>query len=140
MRSKERIKETGEVFTPPELVEEILNELPPEIWTDPAKTFLEPSCGNGNFLVALKARLLEAGHDELQILERLYGVDIMADNIAETKDRLDPAHKYRDILDKNIVCADGLRYHYRFDGTPPYDKTDDELYEDHFSNMFDIED
>ena len=137
MRSEERKNELGEVFTPPELVEEILDQLPSETWTDPTKTFLEPSCGNGNFLVALKERLLKHGHEERQVLERLHGVDLMQDNIDETKDRLDPDRKYRDILDLNIVCADGLKYHYRFDGTP-CDPTPEEKNEEHFNNMFEI--
>jgi len=132
MRSIERKDEFGEVFTPPELVEEMLDRLPEGSWTDPSKTFLEPSCGNGNFLIALKQRLLEHGHDEQQILERLHGVDLMQDNVDECKDRLDPEGKYRDILDINIVCADGLRYHYRFDGSCPYDPT----MEDSFNNFF----
>lgn len=116
-RSKERIKKTSEIFTPPELVEEILDKLPRQVWTDPEKTFLEPSCGNGNFLVAIRNRLLAQGHSEENIFSRLYGVDLMADNIQETKDRLDPNQEYRDIIDRNIMCADALTYHFYFDGT-----------------------
>ena len=128
MRSKERKDELGEVFTPPELVEKMLDNLSQDSWTDPTKTFLEPSCGNGNFLVALKERLMK--HDsERNVLQRLHGVDIMQDNIDETKDRLDPDKKYRDILDVNIVCADGLRYHYRFDGSDPYKTMFDRLFD-----------
>jgi hypothetical protein len=41
----------------------------------------------------------------------------------------------RHIVEQNIVCADGLRYHYRFDGSYPYD---DEQKEIIFESLFDI--
>lgn len=127
MRSEERKKSLGEVFTPPELVKEMLDQLPPEVWTDTTKTFLDNSCGNGNFLVAVLERLLEKDPDPLNALSRVHGVDIMQDNVDECRQRLrdlmpDPNNSEVDrILNQNIVCADGLRYHYRFDGSAPYD-------------------
>jgi hypothetical protein len=45
----------------------------------------------------------------------------MEDNVKLCKERLagpNPTQEILDILDKNIVCADALTYHYRFDGTP----------------------
>lgn len=56
-RLKPRIDNTGEIFTPPALVNEMLDALPEEFFQDPSKTVLEPSMGDGNFLVALLARL-----------------------------------------------------------------------------------
>jgi predicted helicase len=150
-RSKERVKQTGEVFTPLELVDEILDELPQEVFDDPQKTFLDPSCGDGNFLVRVIAYKIEAGATVEQALSTTYGVDLMPDNIQHCKDRLlaladnyDTAvhgiknvrAKYGHILEKNIVCADALKYHYRFDGSPPYDKTDEEKQEEHLSTLF----
>jgi hypothetical protein len=47
----------------------------------------------------------------------------MEDNVKLCKERLagpNPTQQILDILDRNIVCADALKYHYRFDGTPPY--------------------
>lgn len=79
--SAERVKKFGEVFTPPELVNEILDKLPPDIWLDPKKKWLDPTCGDGAFLGEVKKRLLEF-HKELHILnDMLYGVDIQEDNI-----------------------------------------------------------
>jgi len=121
MRTEKRKKELGEVFTPPELVNEILDQLPQEVWKDPTKTFLDNSCGNGNFLVAIKERLLKYGHSLENILSRIYGVDIMQDNVDECRQRLDPKNEFPKIIQKNIVCADALRYHYRFDNSHPYD-------------------
>ena len=126
-----RVKQNSEFFTPKELCDIVLSYIPPETWIDPTKTFLEPSCGNGNFLVALKERLLKHNHSEENILSRLYAVDIMQDNVDETKDRLDPNKQFRDIVDKNIVCADALEYHYRFDNTP-CDPTQEEIFDDWF--------
>lgn len=81
MKSVDRIKQTGEVFTPDELIEEILNKLPSEVWTDKSKTWLEPSAGDGNFLVAIKERLLAAGHDEKHILDNMiFSIELIDDN------------------------------------------------------------
>ena len=49
-RDRARIKATGEVFTPTPLVQEILDRLDPVLLQDPTKTFLDPSCGDGQFL------------------------------------------------------------------------------------------
>jgi hypothetical protein len=57
-----------------------------------------------------------------QALSTTYGVELMEDNVKLCKERLagpNPTQEILDILDKNIVCADALTYHYRFDGTPP---------------------
>lgn len=121
MRTEERKKELGEVFTPVELVNEILDNLDETLWADPNKTWLDNSCGNGNFLVEVKRRLLEEGHSLENVLGRIYGVDLMQDNVEECRERLDPNNEYPNIMEKNIIQADGLRYHYRFDGSPVYD-------------------
>lgn len=86
-KSKVRVKALGEVFTPESLVEEMLDKLPPECWL-PEKTFLEPSCGTGNFLVAILCRKLQLGHHPIQSLQSIYGVDIMADNVVESRKRM----------------------------------------------------
>jgi SAM-dependent methyltransferase len=88
MKSQERIKQTGEVFTPPELVNEMLDKLPEDQWTDPSKTFIDPACGNGNFLVEVIRRKIEAGAQPLHALMTTYGVDIMPDNITECQQKL----------------------------------------------------
>lgn len=134
MRNEKRIREIGEVFTPPELVNKILDKISQDIWLDSEKTWLDPTCGNGNFLVEIKDRLLKNGHFIENVLSRIYGVDIMQDNIDECKDRLDPDKKYRHIVDNNIVCADALRYHFRFDGSHPYDQ------EEIFNRLFEEKD
>ena len=76
-----RVKQTGEVFTPRSLIREMLDRLPNEVWFDPNRRWLEPSAGDGNFLVEIKARLLQAGHDEVHILENmLFSVELIDDN------------------------------------------------------------
>lgn len=86
-RSKERVKALGEVFTPAALVSEMLDKLPADCWL-PDKTFLEPSCGNGNFLVQILQRKLNNNHQPLQALSTIYGVDIMKDNVIESRKRM----------------------------------------------------
>ena len=58
-RSDERINETGEVFTPMELCHQMVSEIPQSTLQDPSSTFLDPSAGSGNFLLALQTELLK---------------------------------------------------------------------------------
>lgn len=121
-RDKARTKATGEVFTPTPLVQEILGQLAKqdqEIFTDPTKTFLDPSCGDGQFLAEVLIRKMEAGSTFEQALSTIYGVDLMPDNVKLCQDRLLCGQKHlRKIVERNIVCADALKYHYRFDRSP----------------------
>lgn len=138
-REKSRVKATGEVFTPTPLVQEILDQLPQETFTDPTKTFLDPSCGDGQFLSEVLIRKLENGIDFETALSTIYGLDLMQDNVDLCKDRLLCGREdLRPIVDQNIVCADALRYHYRFDNTPPYDdEAKEQEFEERFESLFD---
>lgn len=101
VKSTERVRDLGEVFTPAATVEAMLDLLPDAMWEPhPAPTFLEPACGDGNFLVAILHRklirisedrdagTLAAGDDiaavgfhGLEALASIYAVDISLDNI-----------------------------------------------------------
>jgi type I restriction-modification system DNA methylase subunit len=110
-----RVKATGEVFTPTALVQELLDQLPPTLFTDPAKTFLDNSCGDGQFLSEVLIRKLENGIDFETALGTIYGVDLMPDNVKLCQDRLLCGQEHlRSIVEKNIVCADALTYDYLF--------------------------
>ncbi len=120
-RDQIRIKSTNEVFTPTAEVQRSLDKLPKEVFTDPSKTYLDPSCGDGQFLGEVLIRKVENGIDFEQALSTIYGVDIMQDNVDLCRERLLCGQEHlRSIVEKNIVCADALRYHYRFDGSDPY--------------------
>jgi hypothetical protein len=117
-RTQARIKATGEVFTPTSLVDEVLNKLPIDQFTDPTKTFLDNSCGDGQFLGEVLIRKMENGSTFEQALSTIYGVDLMQDNVDLCRERLlcgrtDLAH----IVKRNIVCHDALTYDYSFNGT-----------------------
>ena len=114
-RDKVRVKATGEVFTPTDLVRQVLESLPLEIFTDPSKTFLDNSCGDGQFLSEVLIRKLENGIDFETALSTIYGVDLMPDNVKLCQDRLLCGQEHlRHIVEKNIVCADALTYNYCF--------------------------
>ena len=121
-RDKLRIKSTGEVFTPTPLVQQVLSELPNQVFLDHTKTFLDNSCGDGQFLSEILIRKIENGNSFEQALSTIYGVDLMQDNVDLCRERLLCGREdLRHIVEKNIVCADALRYHYRFDNSYPYD-------------------
>ena len=136
-RETARVKATGEVFTPTPLVQEILDRLPTEQFEDPTKTFLDPACGDGQFLGEVFIRKIENGSTFEQALSTTYGVDLMQDNVDLCRERLLCGREdLRHIVEKNIVNADALRYHYRFDGSLPYDPTSEEQKEEHFNTLF----
>ncbi len=118
-RGHERIKDTGEVFTPTPLVQEILGQLDPNLFQDSAKTFLDPTCGDGQFLGEVLIRKLEAVSINNEVTDEqfgqapdtVYGVDLMLDNVKLCQDRLlCGQEQFRDIVKKNIICANSLAY------------------------------
>ena len=137
-REHSRVKETAEVFTPTPLVEEILDKMDPLLFTNSEKTFLDPACGDGQFLASVLYRKLENDIDFEQALSTIYGVDLMPDNVELCRERLLCGREdLRHIVEQNIVCADGLRYHYRFDGSHPYDEERKEQeFEERFDTLF----
>jgi type I restriction-modification system DNA methylase subunit len=114
-RDQLRVKATGEVFTPTELVQEILDQVPTDQFQDSTKTFLDPSCGDGQFLGEVLIRKLENGHPFEQALQTVYGVDLMQDNVDLCRERLLCGREdLRHIVETNIVCHDALTYNYTF--------------------------
>jgi type I restriction-modification system DNA methylase subunit len=114
-RDRARVKATGEVFTPTPLVQEILDHLDPKLFQDPSKTFLDPTCGDGQFLGEVLIRKIENGSTFEQALTTIYGVDLMQDNIDLCRERLLCGRDdLRHIVEKNIVCHDALTYNYTF--------------------------
>lgn len=91
IKSKQRVKDFAEVFTPKNIVKDMCDLVPKEMWENVETTFLEPACGTGNFLVEIlerKFKLCENWEDGLRALKSVYGVDIQQDNVEETKLRL----------------------------------------------------
>jgi len=113
-----RTKQTAEVFTPTKLVQEMLDDMNQELFENPEKTFLDNSCGDGQFLSEIVIRKMEqSGCDLEKALSTTYGVDIMSDNIELCRKRLmgpNPTESIIKILNNNIVCADALEYDYSF--------------------------
>jgi hypothetical protein len=120
-RDKHRVKQTAEVFTPTPLVQEMLDKLEeqdPTLFSDPTKTFLDNSCGDGQFLSEVIIRKMERSGCSLeQALSTTYGVEFMEDNVIECRKRLagpDPTPEILEIVNKNIVHHDALTYDYSF--------------------------
>lgn len=137
IRSKQRVAEYGEVFTAEREVESMCNLVQQET-EQVGSRFLEPACGDGNFLSAILKRKLAAvknkyGHNvfewernALMAIGSLYGIDIMMDNVIACQERLfeiwDKEYREackeesntevqkaaRHILRRNIVCGNAL--------------------------------
>ena len=99
VKSKQRVADHGEVFTPPEIVEAMIDLVQAEAERIDAR-FLEPACGSGNFLVPVLERKLavvdarygksefERRNQALLALMSIYGIEILADNVAECRENL----------------------------------------------------
>ncbi len=133
VKSKQRVADHGEVFTPAWMVEAMLDLVKDETERIDSR-FLEPACGSGNFLVQILRRKLaavelkygksdfERRHYALFALMCLYGIELLPDNIAECRanlleifaeylnlvpsDELYRAAFY--VLSKNLVHGDAL--------------------------------
>lgn len=132
-KSKQRVADHGEVFTPPRMVEAMLDLVKDEAERIDSR-FLEPACGSGNFLVQVLRRKLAAVERKfgkvnferrqyaLLALMCIYGVELLPDNIAECRanllailaeylnadesDELYRAASY--VLSQNLVHGDAL--------------------------------
>ena len=125
IKSKQRVKDFAEVFTPKHIVKDMCDLVPAEMWVNVDTTFLEPACGTGNFLVEIlerKFKLCENWEDGLRALKSVYGVDIQQDNVEEAKGRLFEMYIKRfpkspaisgliaaQILENNIVCGNFIK-------------------------------
>ncbi|ROT86187.1 SAM-dependent DNA methyltransferase [Bifidobacterium mongoliense] len=133
VKSKQRVADHGEVFTPSWMVEDMLNLVREESERIDSR-FLEPSCGSGNFLIPVLTRKLhtvkvrhgnsefEKHHYALFALMCVYGIEILPDNVQECRnnltnlfcaflgvDRTDKwARSARTVLSVNIVEGDAL--------------------------------
>jgi hypothetical protein len=99
VKSRQRVSDHGEVFTPNWMVEDMLNLVKDESERIDSR-FLEPACGSGNFLKAVLARKLETvqskygksdfekQHHALFSLMCIYGIELLADNVVECREIL----------------------------------------------------
>ena len=133
VKSRQRIADHGEVFTPSWMVEDMLNTVKDESERIDSR-FLEPACGSGNFLKVVLARKLatvqskygksefEKQHYALFSLMCIYGIELLTDNVAECRDNLleafatflmiDATNKFYSageaVLKTNIIQGDAL--------------------------------
>jgi hypothetical protein len=133
IKSKRRVADHGEVFTPQWLVENMLDLVKGETERIDSR-FLEPACGSGNFLVPVLRRKLaaveakygqsefEKRHYALLAVMCTYGIELLADNIAECRaNMLEALADYLNlsdtdelylaafnVLSQNIVHGDAL--------------------------------
>ena len=133
IKSKQRVADHGEVFTPPWMVEAMLDLVKDESERIDSR-FLEPACGSGNFLVQVLHRKLaavefkfgksdfEKRHYALLALMCIYGIELLPDNIAECRaNMLEILADYLDleesdelyraafyVLSQNLVHGDAL--------------------------------
>jgi len=88
IKSRERVRNQGEVFTPANIVFDMIATIPDSKWADPSFVVLEPTCGNGNFLEGIIYKKLSCQVPLVQALNTTFGTDICEENIDEARHRL----------------------------------------------------
>lgn len=111
-----------EFFTPYSLVKRICDKISEADWSNPEKTFLEPSFGNFQFGCYILYKRLLSGIDWKTALSTLYGVELMPDNVKESKQRVlnmfdEMEIEYdkkeaQKIMDHNLVCSDFFKWDF----------------------------
>lgn len=125
IKSKKRVKEFAEVFTPEFIVRDMCDLIPSEIWERVDSTFLEPACGTGNFIIEILRRKYSTCKNEkdgLKALASVVGIDIQQDNIEECRRRIMAQFTEHfpnaneltillasGIIKNNIICGDSLK-------------------------------
>ena len=95
---------TQEFYTPYSIVKKMCDKISDEDWQNPSKTFLEPCAGNGQFVIYIIWNRIQHGIDWRTALETLYGVELMQDNVDETKERIiDLLNKLNIEYDKDVA-------------------------------------
>ena len=143
-RDKLRVKLTGEVFTPTSRVQKELDKVEkhcPDAFSNPTKTVIDPGCGDGQFLGEVLIRKTENGIDFETALLTIRGLDLMQDNVDLCRERLLCGREdLRHIVEQNIVCADALRYTYKFAGPGEKlyedEESQQEEFVEHFNTLF----
>ena len=118
-RSRQRVADHGEVFTPSWVVEAMLDLVKEESERIDSR-FLEPACGSGNFLLSIVRRKLSAveykygkspferKHYALLALMSVYGVELLADNVSECRENvLDIFCQYLEVKPQDLLYAAG---------------------------------
>ncbi len=114
VKSKKRVREFGEVFTAEREVMAMCDLIPESVWENIGSKFLEPCCGNGNFIVEILRRKLERCKSEADVLkayDSIYGIEIQQDNVDETQERMlamCPDNVDRRKLKLHITCGNSL--------------------------------
>lgn len=133
IKSKERVNKHGEVFTNEREVKAMCDLIPLHIWEKVDSTFLEPCCGNGNFLVEILERKLKRCDNSIELglkaLESIYGIDLLPDNVVECRIRLlelfskffpeqsgFSAMMAALIIEKHIICGNSLEIMKKMEG------------------------
>ncbi len=125
VRSRQRVADHGEVFTGEREVKAMLDLVKQETERIDSR-FLEPACGTGNFLAEILSRKLDvvearyrrsrADYERYAVLavSSIYGIDILADNVAECRRRLfalfDERYTARYKLKARDECREAVRY------------------------------
>lgn len=107
MTPEERNK-FGAVWTPPEIISRMMSMASDELWADPTKTCLDPTCGTGNIVVSMLINKLYHGVSPEMAVKNVYGIELHKKNVEICRNRICAivGDKYRKIVEHNIVCSD----------------------------------
>ena len=101
--SRDRVRDAGEVFTPLKIVNQMHLLLPDSDWSDNEMDYLEPTCGNGQFVIKAIEKKIEHGLTIEDAVATTWGMDIAKDNIAQCQARIYNLIKYYILAEDGII-------------------------------------
>lgn len=119
IKSKERVEKFAEVFTAQREVEAMCNLIPDEMY-EPRTTYLEPTCGEGVFLLEIlrrKFKRCKSRKDYSTAINSIYGMDIQTDNVKITIENIislceeyfKPSKADIETINNHIIMCDSLK-------------------------------
>ena len=115
MKDPKRVRDNGEVFTPPNFAKQIFSKWMKISNRKPTDVFIDLQCGQGSLLCAVLEWKIDRGLSYEEALSTILGVDIAEDNVEECRANLlscvqgKQGENYRQIVSKNIIQGDSVK-------------------------------
>lgn len=114
MSAQNRTITPDEFFTPADLCKQMI-----DVDNIGTENYIDRNAGHGNWLCVIRDAKIKNGIPLEEALTQIFGCELFDDNAEVIRTKLiDGREDLRPIVERNIVCADALTYHYKFDGSP----------------------
>lgn len=105
---KETIKKTGSIYTPLHIVEKMMAKVEDKFWSDPTKTFCDPTCGTGAIIIPMLDNRVKHGIDPTVALKTMYGNELLKESYDILMKNLEDWASVHGVTDTSWIIANIL--------------------------------